>query len=164
MNVSTDVQEIPLSAIRDDERNSPRLALSRGQIKSFAQIMRERGVRAFPPLALVGPGEDGPYALAEGRHRVAAAGQVGAPSFPAVMVPWTTERELFALSLRLSAQNGVGLSQKEKRRAVFRLLEEQGFDGPATLEIEGVEGEKLTEEEMQERVAESVRVARAAME
>jgi sugar phosphate isomerase/epimerase len=49
-------------------------------------------------------------------------------------------------------------------KEVFQLLESQGFDGPCTLEIEGVQGETLTEEQMQERVAESVRVALAAME
>ena len=48
--------------------------------------------------------------------------------------------------------------------AVFRMLEKQGFDGPVTLEIEGVQGEELSEAQMHERVAESVRVARAAME
>ena len=47
--------------------------------------------------------------------------------------------------------------------AVFRLLEAQGFDGPATLEIEGVEGETLTEAQMKERVADSVRAAQTAM-
>ena len=49
-------------------------------------------------------------------------------------------------------------------REVFRILEERGFDGPCTLEIEGVEGEELTEEQMHERVAESVRHARTFME
>lgn len=48
-------------------------------------------------------------------------------------------------------------------KEVFRLLESQGFDGPCTLEIEGVEGETLTEEQMQQRVEESVCVAQAAM-
>ncbi len=48
--------------------------------------------------------------------------------------------------------------------AAMRLLESRDFDGPATLEIEGVEGESLTQAETEERVAESVRVARAAME
>ena len=48
-------------------------------------------------------------------------------------------------------------------REVFKLLGSRGFDGPSALEIEGVEGETLTEDGMKERVAESVRVAREAM-
>lgn len=47
---------------------------------------------------------------------------------------------------------------------VFRLLNKQGFEGPVTLEIEGVQGEELSEEQMQERVAESVRYARSVLE
>jgi sugar phosphate isomerase/epimerase len=46
-------------------------------------------------------------------------------------------------------------------RGVFARLQKQGFSGPVTLEIEGVEGETLSEEQMQERVAESVRHARS---
>ncbi|MBW3625914.1 MAG: sugar phosphate isomerase/epimerase [Armatimonadetes bacterium] len=49
-------------------------------------------------------------------------------------------------------------------REVFRLLEGRGYDGPVTLEIEGVQGEELSEEQMQERVAESVRYARSVLE
>jgi L-ribulose-5-phosphate 3-epimerase len=43
---------------------------------------------------------------------------------------------------------------------VFRLLSERQFHGPYTLELEGCEGEKLTEEQMHERVATSVRLVR----
>jgi L-ribulose-5-phosphate 3-epimerase len=39
---------------------------------------------------------------------------------------------------------------------VFRLLNERGFYGPFTFELEGIEGESLTEEETQARVAGSL--------
>ncbi len=38
---------------------------------------------------------------------------------------------------------------------VFRLLDEAGFAGPCTLEVEGIEGEKKTEQLVCERIAES---------
>lgn len=41
-------------------------------------------------------------------------------------------------------------------KETFRILNEKGFYGPFTLEIEGVEGENLTLEQAQERVAKSV--------
>lgn len=40
--------------------------------------------------------------------------------------------------------------------SVFRLLNERGFTGPFTLEIEGVEGEQLTKGQVFERVAKSL--------
>jgi L-ribulose-5-phosphate 3-epimerase len=40
--------------------------------------------------------------------------------------------------------------------AVFRLLNERGFYGPFTFELEGIEGESLSEAETQERVARSL--------
>jgi sugar phosphate isomerase/epimerase len=49
-------------------------------------------------------------------------------------------------------------------KGVFALLEKQGFSGPVTLEIEGVQGEELSEAQMQERVAESVRYARSVLD
>ena len=49
-------------------------------------------------------------------------------------------------------------------REVVRLLAGRNFDGPMTLEIEGVQGEELSEAQMQERVAESVRYARSVLE
>ena len=39
---------------------------------------------------------------------------------------------------------------------VFRLLNERGFHGPFTFELEGIEGESLTEAETQARVAHSL--------
>jgi sugar phosphate isomerase/epimerase len=39
---------------------------------------------------------------------------------------------------------------------VFRLLNERGFSGPFTFELEGIEGESLTEAETQARVARSL--------
>jgi sugar phosphate isomerase/epimerase len=39
---------------------------------------------------------------------------------------------------------------------VFRVLQENGFSGPCTMELEGVEGEQLTEESAKARVAKSV--------
>ena len=40
--------------------------------------------------------------------------------------------------------------------AVFRLLNERGFQGPFTMELEGIGGENLSEEQQQQRVAASV--------
>jgi sugar phosphate isomerase/epimerase len=39
---------------------------------------------------------------------------------------------------------------------IFAALDEAGFDGPCTLEIEGIEGEEKTEESVQNRIAASV--------
>ena len=44
---------------------------------------------------------------------------------------------------------------------VFRLLNARGFYGPFTMELEGIEGENLTEEGAKERVATSVRYLRS---
>jgi L-ribulose-5-phosphate 3-epimerase len=44
--------------------------------------------------------------------------------------------------------------------AVFRLLAGQGFEGPCTMELEGVQGETLTEEGARARVASSVEYLR----
>ena len=82
------------------------------------------------------------------------------------MLPWV-------VSVHLKDYSGTGPKQwafptlgkgHVNFREVFRLLEGRGFDGPATLEIEGVEGETLTESQMKERVEESVRHARLTME
>ena len=40
--------------------------------------------------------------------------------------------------------------------AVFRTLSEAGFEGPCTLELEGIEGENLNEDQAKQRVADSV--------
>lgn len=45
-------------------------------------------------------------------------------------------------------------------KETFRLLNERGFYGPFTLEIEGIQGENLTLEQAQERVAKSVNYLR----
>jgi L-ribulose-5-phosphate 3-epimerase len=44
--------------------------------------------------------------------------------------------------------------------AVFRILAERGFQGPCTMELEGVQGETLTEEGARARVASSVEYLR----
>jgi L-ribulose-5-phosphate 3-epimerase len=44
---------------------------------------------------------------------------------------------------------------------VFRLLNESGFYGPFTMELEGIQGEQLDEEEQRARVARSVEYLRA---
>jgi sugar phosphate isomerase/epimerase len=46
-------------------------------------------------------------------------------------------------------------------REIFRLANESGFFGPFTMELEGIQGESLTEESQKERVARSVRHLRA---
>ncbi len=47
---------------------------------------------------------------------------------------------------------------------VFRLLLEHGFRGPFTLELEGIEGENLTEEQQLQRVAQSYAHVQAIVE
>lgn len=47
---------------------------------------------------------------------------------------------------------------------IFRLLLEHGFRGPFTMELEGIEGENLTEEQQLERVAQSYAYVRGIVE
>lgn len=47
---------------------------------------------------------------------------------------------------------------------IFRLLLEHGFRGPFTMELEGIEGENLTEEQQLERVAQSYNYVRSIVE
>ncbi|MCS6829307.1 MAG: sugar phosphate isomerase/epimerase family protein [Armatimonadota bacterium] len=47
---------------------------------------------------------------------------------------------------------------------IFRLLLEQGFRGPFTMELEGIEGENLSEVQQLERVAQSYAYVRAIVE
>jgi len=47
---------------------------------------------------------------------------------------------------------------------IFRLLLERGFRGPFTMELEGIEGEELTEQQQLERVAQSYTYARGIVE
>ena len=44
---------------------------------------------------------------------------------------------------------------------IFRILNTRGFYGPWTMELEGIQGETLTEEGAKERVASSVRYLRS---
>ena len=39
---------------------------------------------------------------------------------------------------------------------IFALLDQAGFSGPCTIEIEGIEGETKTEQLVRDRIAESV--------
>jgi hypothetical protein len=117
-----DPWEVPLAVIREDTRISPRVKLSQKQVQSFAAIMRERGVAEFPPALLAGPREDGLYAILDGRHRIAAAGNAGLDSFPARVQPWSTPRELFREAVQASSRHGLPLTSREKRLAVQQLL------------------------------------------
>lgn len=46
-------------------------------------------------------------------------------------------------------------------KTIFEVLDDTGFDGPCTLEIEGIEGETKTEQLVCDRIAESVAYLRA---
>jgi inosose dehydratase len=48
--------------------------------------------------------------------------------------------------------------------AIFQLLLDRGFRGPFTMELEGIEGENLTEEQQLQRVAQSFDYARGIVE
>jgi ParB-like chromosome segregation protein Spo0J len=118
----SEVRLVPVTAIREDPELSPRLRLSRGRVRAFAEIMREQGFGPFPPVVLVQrPGAELFDAL-DGWHRLAAAREARVPEAPAVVVEWTSEREAFAAAVGLSARNGLPLTNREKRRAVLRLL------------------------------------------
>jgi ParB-like nuclease family protein len=117
-----DARELALDQIIDDETLSPRLGLSKTEIQRLAQIARESGAAAFPPVALAGPREDGRYAILDGRYRIAAARLAGWSTIAAIIRPWTSRRELFAEAVRLAAHQGKPMTRKEKRRAVYQLL------------------------------------------
>jgi len=48
--------------------------------------------------------------------------------------------------------------------AIFQLLLDRGFRGPFTMELEGIEGENLTEEQQLQRVAQSFDCVRGIVE
>jgi hypothetical protein len=119
-----EIREIPLDQIRIDPENSPRMAVSRSRVREFAQIMRDRGPEAFPPVVVGGPEQDGRFPLGDGRHRMEAAPLAGAAAIRAVILPWATPRDLFAIAVQLSARVPKAFTNREKRRLVFRLLED----------------------------------------
>ncbi len=119
-----EVRAVRVSEIRAEPHHSPRLTLAKGRIRAFARIMQERGFEAFPPVVLAQRPDEESYDVVDGRHRIESARQAGLDAVLAIVCEGTSERELFAASVRLSARNGLPLTNPEKRRAVCRLLVE----------------------------------------
>jgi hypothetical protein len=111
---------LPLSAIRLDERTQPRATLSKDRISEYAADMK-RGCK-FPPLVVF---EDaaGVFWLADGFHRYHAA----------IEAKWETIqcevrkgelRDAILHSCGVNAVHGLRRSNKDKRRVVTRMLDD----------------------------------------
>ena len=108
-----------LAAITCDEHIQQRLCIDEATVADYAESMHNGVV--FPPVVVFE--EDGTLWLADGFHRVEAAGRAGKESI-AVTVRQGTERDAILFAIGANAKHGLRRTNADKRQAVRTLLED----------------------------------------
>jgi hypothetical protein len=125
-------QAIPLklSDISLDQRAQPRVQLDQGVIEEYAEAIR--GGASFPPVIVFFDGEQ--HHLADGFHRVAAAGRAGRDSVRAEVLKGEL-RAAILWSVSANVDHGLRRSSADKRRAVQTMLEDEEWRKISDTEI-----------------------------
>ncbi len=121
---------IEVELLRLDGGTQPRAALNFLTIEEYAQAML--GGVQFPPVTVFYDGTD--YWLADGFHRVRAAEQAGLAEI-AADIRQGTRRDAVLYSVGANAAHGMRRTNKDKRRAVLTLLNDEEWAGWADREI-----------------------------
>lgn len=108
---------IELSRIVVDESIYPRNNVSEFNVRRLVSAYKTGTV--FPPLVI----EAGTARLVDGRHRLAAYGEVEVQEAEVIEKVYATEAELFADAVRLNIDHGQPLDQYCIRNAIIRLSE-----------------------------------------
>ena len=119
-----------LSQIRSDGGTQPRTRLAPAVVAEYAEAMASGAI--FPPVVVFFDGKE--YWLADGFHRVEAAGGAGREAIDAD-VRQGSQRDAILYSVGVNASHGLRRTNEDKRRAVLRLLEDAEWSAWSDSEI-----------------------------
>jgi hypothetical protein len=109
--------DLLVDRIRTDGGTQARAGLDEPTITEYAGAMEDGAT--FPPVVVFHDGDD--YWLADGFHRVAAAGRAGLKKFPVEVRPGT-QRDALLFACGANYAHGLRRTQEDKRQAVLTLL------------------------------------------
>jgi len=119
------VSSVPIASIHAAKSLWPRSGFDHERVAAFADLYREQGPAALPPVVLVR--EDDHYLLADGWHRTRAALVVNLTELPADVEEPTADVSpadlAYQLAVRHSTKSARPLSRAEVRAAIVRLTE-----------------------------------------
>nr|AKH46928.1 putative streptomycin biosynthesis operon possible regulatory protein [uncultured marine virus] len=124
------VNTILLDDIRIDGGTQPRAETNGDAIMSYAEELAA-GAK-FPPVVLFHDGRS--YWLADGFHRFHAHAEAGLEEIPCE-IKNGTQRDAIKYSLSANAKHGIYRSNKDKRHAVMKCLEDEEWAGKPQTEI-----------------------------
>ncbi len=116
---------VPIAKLLNEKRVWPRDGLDDERVALFADLYRNSGPEALPPVTLVPFGEEG-YLIADGWTRARAAHLIGWEDIPAAITdPCGRDPVAFAyeFALRTATTIAKPLTRAERQRAVARLLD-----------------------------------------
>lgn len=116
-NSTCTVAPLPLASIRLDGGTQIRATINEQTVAEYAEQMAAGA--AFPPLVVYHDGED--YWLADGFHRLAAAGQAGLAEIDCAL-RHGTQRDALLCAVGANSAHGLRRTNEDKRRAVGLLL------------------------------------------
>lgn len=129
---------VDIARITADPAAWPRAELEPERVADFADLYRDGGPMALPPISVIDRGDD--FLLADGWHRLAAMRRLGADTVPAELVNAGGRDAVlvaYETGLRTSATASRPLTRAEKQEAVRR-LDQAG--GRTDQEIAGLVG------------------------
>lgn len=120
---------IELADVRFERRAYPREHYSPGRVEEFAELYRERGPGALPPIVVVETADRSRRILVDGYHRLQAAQEAGLDELPVeirgLLAGADPIATAYELALQASSVSSLPLSRAEKQAAIFRLISER---------------------------------------
>jgi hypothetical protein len=117
---------VPVEVIDRDDACFPRERVDESRVEDFAELYRDGGVDALPPVVVV-EGPDGRLLRADGEHRLCALEDLGIDQ-TRVAVITAGSADPVGLGYEIALERAVSarpLSRDERRTAVARLLQER---------------------------------------
>src|SRR4051794_10734810 len=112
---------VDLSELRSEPEAWPRFGLDPTRVAEFMSLYAADGPTALPPIEVVPDGEGG-LLIAEGRHRIAAAVELGWQQLPAVTLDLPPGSDpvnvAYVRGLETAATASKPLTRSERRAAV----------------------------------------------
>jgi hypothetical protein len=117
---TTEATHLKISAIRTDGGTQPRAEVYPEAVEEYAQAMMEN--IEFPPVTVFFDGSE--YWLADGFHRLVAAGKIG-KIYLTAEIKQGSRRDAILYSTGANATHGLRRTNADKRRAVETLLSDE---------------------------------------
>jgi hypothetical protein len=118
--------KVPVTVFNPEGKTQPRKGIDQTVVKEYADAMRGNDdipAAIFPPVDAI-EDEHGNIFLVDGYHRLRASVHVGFTEIAANIYPGT-ERDAILASVGANATHGLPRTNKDKEKAVLRLLEDE---------------------------------------